>query len=207
MGEPATVSRFGWFNSSRSIAAARKVADGPRVRASSSELRELRRETWATMRRGSSTSCAATTSTSTFDMQLATSRLERENPVYYIQYAHARVCSVLRQMREKGFDYDASRARSSLHRWFEAHEQALLASMAGTGSRGGRRIAAVRPTPRLAASTCAELAKTSHVLQRAPVLGGRCRTSADARLTLIQGLRQVCATGSGVLGVSAPEAM
>ena len=63
-----------------------------------------------------------------FDLQLATSH-SNENPVYYIQYAHARVCSVFRQMREKGYAYDAARGHASLHRLVEPHELALLASL------------------------------------------------------------------------------
>ena len=64
-----------------------------------------------------------------------------DNPVYYIQYAHARVCSVLRQMREKGFEYDAGRAaaQASLGST-EPHEQALLATMSRyPGGRSSRR--------------------------------------------------------------------
>ena len=66
-----------------------------------------------------------------FDMQLATSR-SNENPVYYIQYAHARVCSVLRQMREKGFEHDADRGRASLGTLTEPHEQACSPRSAAT---------------------------------------------------------------------------
>ena len=139
-----------------------------------------------------------------FDMQLATSR-SNENPVYYIQYAHARVCSVLRQMREKGFDYDASRARSSLHRLVEQHEQALLASM----SRYPEVVeaAALQRAPHALVHYLRELANDFHTYYNAHQFLVDDAELRDARLTLIQGLRQVVRNGLGLLGVSAPEAM
>ena len=139
-----------------------------------------------------------------FDMQLATSR-SNENPVYYIQYAHARVCSVMRQMREKGYDYEAARAHGTLHRLVEPHEQALLASM----SRFPEVVeaAALQRAPHALVHYLRELANDFHTYYNAHqflVDDGELR---DARLTLIQGLRQVIRNGLGLLGVSAPEAM
>ena len=104
-----------------------------------------------------------------FDMELATSR-SNENPVYYIQYAHARVCSVLRQMREKGFEFDAAVGRASLVALNEPHEQALLASIS--------RFPEIIEIVGLAAGAArrrALPARTGHrlprVLQRPPVPG------------------------------------
>ena len=139
-----------------------------------------------------------------FDLQLATSQ-SNENPVYYIQYAHARVCSVLRQMREKGYDYDASRARCSLHRLVEPHEQALLASI----SRYPEvvELAALQRAPHALVHFLRELSNDFHTYYNALPFLVDDAGLRDARLTLVQGLRQVVRNGLGLLGVSAPEAM
>ena len=139
-----------------------------------------------------------------FDMQLATSR-SNENPVYYIQYAHARVCSVLRQMHEKGFAYDTARGRASLHRLVEPHEQALLASI----SRYPEIVeqAAVQRAPHTLVHYLREVANDFHTYYNAHQFLVDDAELRDARLTLIQGLRQVIRNGLGLLGVSAPEAM
>ena len=139
-----------------------------------------------------------------FDMQLATSR-SNENPVYYIQYAHARVCSVLRQMHEKGFAYDTARGRASLHRLVEPHEQALLASI----SRYPEIVeqAAMQRAPHTLVHYLREVANDFHTYYNAHQFLVDDAELRDARLTLIQGLRQVIRNGLGLLGVSAPEAM
>jgi arginyl-tRNA synthetase len=139
-----------------------------------------------------------------FDLQLATSH-SNENPVYYIQYAHARVCSVLRQMREKGFAYDAARGRASLPLLVEPHEQALLASL----SRYPEvvEMAALQRAPHAMAHYLRELANDFHTYYNAHQFLVEDAGLRDARLTLIQGLRQVVRNGLGLLGVSAPEAM
>jgi len=139
-----------------------------------------------------------------FDLQLATSR-SNDNPVYYIQYAHARVCSVLRQMREKGFEYDAARGRAALARLVEPHEQALLASL-------GRypevvEMAAVQRAPHAMVHYLRDLANDFHTYYNAHQFLVDDAGLRDARLTLIQGLRQVVRNGLGLLGVSSPEAM
>jgi arginyl-tRNA synthetase len=139
-----------------------------------------------------------------FDLQLATSH-SNENPVYYIQYAHARVCSVLRQMRDKGFAYDAARGRASLHRLVESHEQALLASI----SRFPEvvELAALQRAPHAVVHYLREVSNDFHTYYNAHQFLVDDPELRDARLTLIQGMRQVVRNGLGLLGVSAPEAM
>ena len=139
-----------------------------------------------------------------FDMQLATSR-SNENPVYYIQYAHARVCSVLRQMREKGFEFDPAIGRAGLVRLNEPHEQALLASI----SRFPEIIetSALQRTPHAVVNYLRELATDFHAYYNAHQFLVPDAALRNARLVLIQGLRQVVANGLGLLGVSAPETM
>jgi arginyl-tRNA synthetase len=139
-----------------------------------------------------------------FDLQLATSH-SNENPVYYIQYAHARVSSVLRQMREKGLEYDAARGRAALARLVEPHEQALLASL----SRFPEVIemAAVQRAPHALVQYLREVANDFHTYYNAHQFLVEDAALRDARVTLVLGLRQVVRNGLGLLGVSAPEAM
>jgi arginyl-tRNA synthetase len=131
-----------------------------------------------------------------FDMQLAVSH-SNDNPVYYIQYAHARVCSVLRQLHEKGFTQDDSRGRDSLARLTETHEQALLATL----SRYPEVVEAA------ALHYLRELATDFHAYYNAHQFLVDDAALRDARLLLICGVRQVVRNGLGLLGVSAPEAM
>ena len=139
-----------------------------------------------------------------FDLQLATSH-SNENPVYYIQYAHARVCSVLRQMREKGFEYDAARGRAALARLTESHEQALLASI----SRFPEvvEMAAELRAPHALVHYLRDVANDFHTYYNAHQVLVDDAELRDARVTLVQGMRQVVRNGLGLLGVSAPEAM
>lgn len=139
-----------------------------------------------------------------FDMQLATSR-SNENPVYYIQYAHARVCSVLRQMREKGFEPDEARGRASLASLVEPHEHALLATM----SRYPEVIesAALQRAPHALVYYLRELATDFHAYYNAHQFLVPEAELRDARILLIRGVRQIICNGLGLLGVSAPEAM
>ena len=60
-----------------------------------------------------------------FDVDLALAQSE-ENPVYYVQYAHARVCSVFRQLQEKGYTHDRELGERNVARLNEPHEKALI---------------------------------------------------------------------------------
>ena len=69
-----------------------------------------------------------------FDLELAKSE-SNDNPVYYIQYAHARICSVFRQMNEKGYTFFQSKKLSDLSTLTEDHEIKLK-----IGSKSSYRI-------------------------------------------------------------------
>ena len=139
-----------------------------------------------------------------FDLQLATSK-SNENPVYYIQYAHARVCSVLRQMREKGFAHDEARGRANVARLVEPHELAVLAAM----SRYPEVIeaAAQQRAPHMLVHYLRDLATEFHAYYNAHQFLVPDEALRDARVVLVRGVRQVICNGLGLLGVSAPEAM
>ena len=139
-----------------------------------------------------------------FDLELAKSHAN-DNPVYYIQYAHARVCSVMRQLAGKGFAYDAASGRASLARLVEPHEQALITSL----SRYPEviELSALARAPHTLVHYLRDLANDFHTYYNAHTFIVEDAPLRDARLTLILGMRQVIANGLALLGVSAPESM
>ena len=139
-----------------------------------------------------------------FDLELAKSH-SNDNPVYYIQYAHARVCSVMRQLVEKGYAYDAAQGRASLSRLTEPHELALLTSL----SRYPEviELSALQRAPHTLVHYLRDLANDFHTYYNAHTFIVEDAPLRDARLTLVLGLRQVVANGLALLGVSAPEKM
>jgi arginyl-tRNA synthetase len=139
-----------------------------------------------------------------FDLELAVSR-SNDNPVYYIQYAHARVASVLRQLADKGGEHDAARGRAALARLVEPQEAALLSSL----SRYPEIVeaAAAQRAPQLLVHYLRELANDFHTYYNAHQFLVEDPALRDARLCLVRGLQQVVRNGLGLLGVSAPETM
>ena len=139
-----------------------------------------------------------------FDLDLAKSQ-SADNPVYYIQYAHARVMSVARQTAEKGFTWDAAEGSAHLHRLTESHETDLMVSL----SRYPEVIetAALNHEPHQIAHFLRELANDFHTYYNAHQFLVEDAALRNARLNLIQATRQVIANGLGLLGVSAPNTM
>jgi len=139
-----------------------------------------------------------------FDLDLAKSQ-SSDNPVYYIQYAHARVCSVLRQLTEKGLTHNSDNGLSRLAVLNEPHEQALLTGL----SRYPEVVetAALNHEPHQLAHFLRELANDFHTYYNAHQFLVDDAAVRDARLCLIRAIRQVIANGLGLLAVSAPEAM
>ncbi|MDE2140482.1 MAG: arginine--tRNA ligase [Gammaproteobacteria bacterium] len=140
----------------------------------------------------------------TFDIDLARSR-SNENPVYYIQYAHARIASVFRQLAEKSLHWDAQNGASHLARLGEKHEQALMVSL----SRFPELVetAARNLEPHLIALYLRELANDFHTYYDAHTFIVEDSGLRDARLTLVAATRQVLQNGLALLGLSAPESM
>ena len=139
-----------------------------------------------------------------FDLDLAKSQ-SKDNPVYYIQYAHARVCSVLRQLREKGLSRDEARGNANLALLVEPHEELLLVAL----SRYPEVVeaAALAHEPHQLAHYLRELANAFHTYyneHRVLVTDDALR---DARLNLSVATRQIIKNGLSLLGVSAPEVM
>ena len=139
-----------------------------------------------------------------FDLELAKSQ-SSDNPVYYVQYAHARVCSVFRQMTERGIEHDLDNGLSAIAQLDEDHEQGLLQAL-------GRypevvEAAAASHEPHQIAQYLRELAGSFHTYYNAHTFLVDQADLRDARLALIGAVRQVIRNGLGLLGVSAPERM
>jgi arginyl-tRNA synthetase len=139
-----------------------------------------------------------------FDLELAKSR-SNDNPVYYIQYAHARVASVLKQLRDRKLQYDAASARANLALLSNEHELALIKSM----SRYPEVIAtaAAQRAPHMLVHYLRELANDFHTYYNAHTFIVEEGPLRNARVLLIQALQQVVANGLGLIGVSAPDSM
>jgi arginyl-tRNA synthetase len=139
-----------------------------------------------------------------FDLDLAKSQ-SNDNPLYYIQYAHARICSVLRQLQEKGLSWDEAHGIRHLARLTESHEEALLTTL----SRYPEVLeaAALNHEPHQLAHYLRELANAFHTYYNAHTFLVADVVLRDARLTLILAVRQVLRNGLTLLGASAPEAM
>ena len=140
----------------------------------------------------------------TFDIDLALSR-SNDNPVYYIQYAHARTCSVLRKLAEQGREWQAEEALQHLDQLQEEHEKALLRRLDHYGEVVAS--AALNSEPHTVATYLRELAGDFHTWYNAHKMLVEDRALRDARVALSEAVRQVIANGLALLGVSAPEVM
>lgn len=139
-----------------------------------------------------------------FDLELAKAR-SNDNPVYYIQYAHARICSVFRQAAEKGYDYRAAEVGPHLAALTAAHEIALLRALANYPAVIEK--AAGAREPHQLAHYLLDLANDFHRCYNAGrflVEDERIRT---ARLALAEATGEVIRNGLAILGVSALESM
>ncbi len=139
-----------------------------------------------------------------FDIDLARSQ-SNDNPVYYIQYAHARVCSVLRQLGERGLAWNRDNGLAELDLLSNEHETALMAELARYPEVV--ETAAANLEPHLIAQYLRELAHGLHTYYHAHPFIVDDADLRDARFALIGAVRQVLANGLDLIGVSAPESM
>ena len=140
-----------------------------------------------------------------FDVDLALKQSD-ENPVFYVQYAHARICSVLAQYRAQGGDATpAALAAADLARLTAATEQALLLKLADYPDMLTRATADLAPHD--VAFYVRDLAAALHAWYAAERFLGDDAALTRARMALLAATRQVLRNGLVVLGVSAPESM
>jgi arginyl-tRNA synthetase len=140
-----------------------------------------------------------------FDLELAKSR-SNENPVYYIQYAHARVASVMKQLAARGLSLDRAQglARAAALLTSE-HELAVLRAL--TRYPEVLEQAAVTRGPHVLVHYLRELANAFHTYYNAESFIVDEPALRNARLALVLGVQQVLRNGLTLLGVSAPESM
>lgn len=139
-----------------------------------------------------------------FDLGLAV-RQDSENPVYYVQYAHARICSLLAKMEaEEGLKVPAADAVDS-SKLQSGEEIALIKTLARFPDE--IRVAAKNYDPSQLNHYLISLAGDFHRFYNAQRIKGEAKDVALARLKLADATRSVIANGMGLLGVDAPEKM
>ena len=135
-----------------------------------------------------------------FDLDLAKSQTN-ENPVYYIQYAHARVCSVLAQ-----WDGDESAlSQANLALLNNAHELTVAAKLAEFPEI--IEAAAKDLAPHMVAFYLKDLASAFHSYYNAERMLVDDVSLKEARIALAVAVRQVIRNGLAILGVSCPQSM
>jgi arginyl-tRNA synthetase len=139
-----------------------------------------------------------------FDLELAKSRTN-ENPVYYIQYAHARVSSVMKQLDARGFEFDREEGLANTSLLAGEHEQAVLSSL--TRYPEALELAATNRAPHVLVHYLRELANTFHTYYNAEQFIVTDPKLRNARLALVEAVQQVIRNGLTLLGVSSPETM
>jgi arginyl-tRNA synthetase len=139
-----------------------------------------------------------------FDLELAKSH-SNENPVYYIQYAHARICSVFRQLHDKNLTWDQENSFAHLDQLSLEDEVDLLHQLARYPEV--IKQAAVLCEPHQIAHYLRQLATSFHSYYNAHQFIVDDVNIRNIRLTLIAAIQQVIKNGLTLLGVKAPETM
>ena len=139
-----------------------------------------------------------------FDIDLARAQTN-DNPVYYIQYAHARVSAVFRQLAERGLRYDAAAGLAALDRLTEADAVALVALLGRFAETV--QSAAQNLEPHVVAQYLRDLAAAFHGYYHAVPFLIDDEALRNARLALALATQQVLKNGLDLLGVSAPDRM
>ena len=139
-----------------------------------------------------------------FDLQLATSK-SNENPVYYVQYAYARVCSVLRQLDEKQRAREVLLGMENLNLLNAEQESAILTTLSKYPEILER--AALQYEPHQLISYLRELANQFHSYYNAHQFLVEDDKLCNARLNLICAVKQVLGNALTLLNINTPEAM
>ncbi len=139
-----------------------------------------------------------------FDLELAKAR-SNDNPVYYIQYAHARVASVLRQLADRGIPHDIEQGAASLERLGEPQETLLIKRLVTYPEIVQQ--CAVQRAPHTLVHYLRDLANDFHAFYSAHQFIVDDAGLRDARLNLALAAQIVIRNGLGLLGVAAPDTM
>lgn len=139
-----------------------------------------------------------------FDIELAKSKTS-DNPVYYIQYAHARICSVFRQLSETSYKYNQDHGLKNLSLLTTDEEIVLMKELLRYAEVV--ELSAIQYAPHLIAQYLKELATAFHGYYNSSKFIVEQDDLRDARLCLISATRQVLYNGLTILGVTSPETM
>ncbi|MDD4913901.1 MAG: arginine--tRNA ligase [Methylococcales bacterium] len=139
-----------------------------------------------------------------FDLKLATSR-SNENPVFYVQYAYARVCSVLRQLDEKNRPRDLQTGMDNLHLLTEEQETQILTTLSRYPEILQR--AALQHEPHQLIHYLRDLANQFHSYYNAHQFLVEDDRLCNARLNLICAVKQVLGNALTLLKINTPETM
>jgi arginyl-tRNA synthetase len=139
-----------------------------------------------------------------FDLELAKAR-SNDNPVYYIQYAHARVSSVMRQLEERGLKHAAASGLGALDTLIEPQESQLIKRVSAFPET--LRQCAEQRAPHTLVHYLRDLANDFHSYYSAHQFIVDDARLRDARLDLALATQIVIRNGLGLLGVSAPDTM
>jgi arginyl-tRNA synthetase len=136
-----------------------------------------------------------------FDIELAKKQSD-ENPVFYVQYAHARICNILRYAQEQGIEIPEAADMSRLENEFELQLIKKLIDFPEVVSRVAQYL-----EPHRIPDYLQELATVFHRFYHENRVVTEDRELSLARLMLCKASRQVLANGLKILGISAPENM
>jgi arginyl-tRNA synthetase len=139
-----------------------------------------------------------------FDLELATQR-SNDNPVYYIQYAHARVASVLRQLQERGLKADSANGLASLSKLASPQETQLQKRLCAYPEMV--EVCATQRAPHMLVHFLRDLANDFHTYYSAQQFIVEDVEIRDARIALALATQTVIRNGLELLGVSAPDTM
>lgn len=139
-----------------------------------------------------------------FDLDLAKSQ-SNDNPVYYVQYAYARICSVMRQLEQRNLAFDQGAGLAALGRLGESAESDLMTQLATYPEVLQR--AAVSHEPHQLTGYLRDLANGLHSYYNAHKVLVEDHELRHARVCLLLAVRQVLANGLSIIGVSTPEVM
>ncbi|MCK4492701.1 MAG: arginine--tRNA ligase [Methylococcales bacterium] len=139
-----------------------------------------------------------------FDLKLATSKTN-ENPVFYVQYAHARICSIFKQMQTQNFKRNIDLGMENLGLLTQDHERKLLKKLALYPEVLEK--SALNYEPHQLVHYLRELATYFHTYYNAFQFLVPEADIRNARLNLIAAIRQVLANGLDLLAIQSPEAM
>ncbi len=139
-----------------------------------------------------------------FDLDLAKSQ-SNDNPVYYVQYAYARICSVFRQLEQRQLDFDEAAGLAALGRLTETSETDLMTLLATFPELIQR--AALAHEPHQLTGYLRDLANGLHSYYNAHKVLVEDDELRHARLCLLKAVRQVLGNGLALIDVSTPEVM